>query len=307
MQPPKSNARRFGGAVGGALRAWFNPDTQRDAAAISYFSLFALFPAILVMIALADAFISPELHRSMSNLVIRLFPGSRAYLRQNIAEIISPTPTVVLSCLFVVVWASMWVFTFIENSFNRIWGTCKKRTFWESRLRSIGLLLTGSFLLMVSAVFTITVSAARSQATGISSAYARDQILDWLQSSILLGTGFLLVILVFAVTYKLMPDKEISWFEVWPGAVMAAFIWEIAVYIFAKLVPHFDYQRVYGQTGAIVTLLIWVYTSTLIMLFGASFSAHFSLKKPGEEAEATDERKALEKSQDRIRKFPIVR
>ncbi|MCK7522409.1 MAG: YihY/virulence factor BrkB family protein [Ignavibacteriales bacterium] len=107
------------------------PDTRVwDAAAISYFSLFALFPAILVMIALADAFI---ILRNCTDLCriwpFALFPGSRAYLRQNIAEISSPTPTVVLSCLFVVVWASMWVFTFIENSFDREFGYMQEAHF----------------------------------------------------------------------------------------------------------------------------------------------------------------------------------
>lgn len=290
-----------------ATRAWLHPDTPRDAAAISYFSLITLFPALLVLIAVVDAFLSPDLHKSVFNLVIRVFPGSKVFLRANLAEITTPSPALVLSCVIVVLWASSWVFTFVENALNRAWGVPKRRSFWESRLRSIGLLVIGGTLLVISAGFTIAVSAARSLSTGLASAYARDQIFDWMQSSILLAVGFLLVIVVFAVTFKLMPDKKVSWLEALPGAILSSLSWEVAVYIFAKLVQHFDYQKVYGGIGGIITILVWVYTSGLIMLFGANFSAQLS-RATGEKTAAVPEQKdSQEGPRDKIRSFPLSR
>jgi membrane protein len=294
-----TTSRWLGRAFVRALRAWVNPDTPRDAAAISYFSLITLFPAILVLIAVVDAFLPPDVHKLVVSLMVRLFPGSRTFLRANFSDITALSPALVLSCVIVVLWASTWIFTFVENALNRAWDVPRRRTFWESRIRSIGLLVMGGALLVISSGFTILVSAARYRTTEMASAYAKDQILDWLQSSILLAVGFLLVILVYTVTFKLMPEVRVSWKEALPGAIVSSLSWEVAVYIFAKLVPHFDYQRVYGQIGVIITLLVWVYTSCLIMLLGANFSAQ--LKRIAEVPKPADQNATL--AADKVRRF----
>jgi membrane protein len=247
-----------------------------------------------------DTFLPPNNHKLVVDLMVRLFPGSRTYLRANFSDITTPSPALVLSCVIVVLWASTWIFTFLENALNRAWAVPRKRTFWESRIRSIGLLVMGGALLVISSGFTILVSAARSRTTEIASVYARDQLLDWLQSSILLLVGFLLVILVYTVTFKLMPDIKVSWKEALPGAIVSSLSWEVAVYIFAKMVPHFDYQRVYGQIGVIITLLVWVYTSCLIMLLGANFSAQLQRVAlvPGAESDPIPI-----KGQEKVRRF----
>ena len=70
-----------------------------------------------------------------------------------------------------------------------------------------------------------------------------------------------------------MPDRTIRWREAFSGAIVASTLWEVSSNIFVKLVPFFDYERVYGTMGAVITILAWVYTSSFIMLFGANFSA----------------------------------
>jgi YihY family inner membrane protein len=70
-----------------------------------------------------------------------------------------------------------------------------------------------------------------------------------------------------------MPDCRVSWGEAFSGAVVATTLWEADWWIFVNLVPAFDSQKVYGTMGAIIALLMWVYTSTLITVFGANFSA----------------------------------
>jgi membrane protein len=180
----------------------------------------------------------------------------------------------------------------------------RRRTFLESRLRSIALLALGGILLIVSAGFSVVVSSARLRATGLKQEFANDQLLDWLQSSILLAVGFMLVILVFAATYKLMPDKKVSWLEALPGAIVSSVSWEIAVTIFVRLVPHFDYRRIYGQTAAIITVLVWVYTSSLIMLFGANFAAQLHRSAAEQSPAPAKEPLPAEPVYNTVRKFP---
>ena len=266
--------RRVGKAFLDAFRAMLANEAPGAAAAISYFSLLALFPAILVLIAAADAFLgSIDLRDRVLQSILSLFPGSRSFIRSNFEEITAPSPHIVVSCMVIVVWSSTWVFVFVENALNRAWGVSKRRTFWQSRVRSFALLSLSGILLLTSAGITGAVSAFRSAADRRIPEFAQDQIIDRLWSWLLVSAGFLIAILVFLMVYKLMPDRKVLWVEALSGAIASAVLWEIASYVFVKLVPLFNYQRVYGRMGAIVALLTWVYTSSTIMLFGATFSA----------------------------------
>ncbi len=277
--------RRIGAAFVEASRAMLNQEIPKDAAAISYFSLFALFPATLVLVALADSFFGwMHLHKNLLQSIVGLFPGSGVFLASNLAEITSPSAAIVVSCLIVVMWCSTWIFTFIENAMNRIWGVPKRRTFWQSRIRSISLLALGGILLLASAGATAVVSNG-ARAVRHAHYFVRSPVLSLMWSLILIGAGFAVAVLVFSFVYKLMPDRKVLWREAASGALVSAVVWEVASYIFAKVVPYFDYQRVYGKAGAIIALMAWVYTSTLILLFGAGFAAKLHCPYPASESD----------------------
>jgi membrane protein len=244
------------------------------AAAISYFSLFGLFPATLVMVALVDALLGwLDLHDTVLERIVDLFPASRAFLEGNLSELTDPSAALVVSCLVVLLWCSNWVFMFIENAMNTAWAVQRRRTFWESRLLGIALLVLGGVLLLASTGITWLVSAVRSRATAGVPEFARDEIINSIWSTLILTAGFLIATLVFLLVYKLMPDRKIRWGEAFSGAIVASSLWEVSSTIFVKLVPFFDYERVYGTMGAVITIMAWVYTSSFIMLFGANFSA----------------------------------
>jgi len=252
-----------------------NHEIPRDAAGISYFGLIALVPAILVLIALADAFLGwMDLHKTVVQRVIALFPGSRQFLVLNLSEITKPSTAVVLSCVIILLWSSSWIFAFIESSINRAWGVSSQRTFWESRMRSIGFVVLAGTSLLSSAAINAFISAASLRAQSHMTVSVRAyQFIGWFWYFVLLGTGFLIAVMVFALIFKWMPHRKVFWRDALAGALVTTVIWELGSYIFIRLVPFFDYQRIYGKMGAVIALLAWVYTSNLIMLFGANFSA----------------------------------
>jgi membrane protein len=266
------SARR---AFASAGRLMLTHEIPRDAAGISYFSLIALIPTILVLIALTDAFLGwRNLHGIVIQRVVALFPGSRQFLKLNLSEITSLSPAVVLSCVIVVVWSSSWIFTFIESSINRAWGVSSQRTFWESRLRSIAFMVLVGTSLLSSAAITAYISAVRARADQMgASASASRFIIGWFWYFALLGSGLLIAVLIFTLVFKWMPHRKVFWREAFAGGLVTTLLWEIGSYIFGWMVPFFDYQRIYGKMGAVIALLAWVYTSNLIMLFGANFSA----------------------------------
>lgn len=277
-------------------------EIPRDAASISYFGLVALVPTILVLIALADAFLGwMNLHGTVVQRVVALFPGSRQFLRSNLNEITTPSTAVVLSCVLVVLWSASWIFTFIENSINRAWGVSSQRTFWESRLRSIAFMILVGISLLASAAMTTFVSAFRAR-SALRVSVKANYFIGWFWSLVLLGAGLLIAIMVFSLLFKLMPHRKVSWREAFGGALVTTIMWVLGSYIFGKLVPHFDYQRIYGKMGAVVALLAWVYTSNLIMLFGANFSAQ--LHEMMSEETMLDPDYFIGK---KIRRFPLAR
>ncbi len=243
----------------------------RDAAAISYFSLLALFPTALVLLAVANDILNfVGIKQGLVKRIVSLFPVSQKFLDANLNQIVDPSPGLVVSCMVVVFWTSSWVFSFVETALNRAWDVPKRRSFWESRLRSITVIVLGGIILLASTGITAIVGKAQAQA---SEEFRQDAIISGLWSSILLAIGSLLAVLVFFCVFKLMPDRKVLWQEALSGAVVSAVLWEVGSYIFVKLFPSFDLERVYGRTGAMIALLAWVYTSNLIMLFGANFSA----------------------------------
>jgi membrane protein len=277
------------------------PDTARDAAAISYFFLFTLFPSVLVVVSLVDAFLGwVSLRKPLIRQIIRLFPGLGNSLVTRLSEISDPSPALLLSCLVLLGWTSTWVFSFIENGLNRAWGAPRQRSFWQSRVRSTSLMILAGLLLLATAGLTAFVSSARLRSTRPMG--------HWVWSLTLVGSGFVVAILVFSLIYKLLPDRKVRWVEAFSGALAAAVLWETGSYIFGMLVPFFDYQRIYGRAGAIMALLTWIYTSNLILLFGANFSAQWHRPSSGRHRPAEREPRGISASAGgtvrKIRAFP---
>jgi membrane protein len=274
MAEAKPRFKRIGSAFAEAAKAMWTHEVPRDAGAISYFSLFVLFPAILVLFYIV--FVILELWRlrpQVVQVIVALFPGSKSYLEANLMDLLDPSPLLFLAAFIVVIWGSAWIFTFLENALNRAWEASRRRTFWESRIRNIVLLVLGGVLLLTSAAVSLVVNTQRNLAYRNVPAFAKDPLIHAMWGWIIYAAGFLIAIVVFMFIYKLMPDCQVTWREAFWGAIVAALLWEVDWKIFALLVPAFDSQKAYGTTGFIIALLTWIYTSSLITLYGANFSA----------------------------------
>jgi len=274
----------------------------RDAAAISYFSFLALFPSILILISVASEYLV-KFQFDMSGILSRiivLLPITRRFRNENIAQILHPSTTFVLTCVVVVIWTSSWVFSIVENALNRAWDVPKRRTFWESRARSITVVVLGGSILLASVVILAIASPATDE-------YIHDELISRLWQSAMYGGVFFLAILVFSCIYKIMPDRKVKWIEAFSGAIISALLWELGTFLFIRLVPSFDYERIYGRMGAVIALLAWVYASNLIMLFGANFSAqlHRSEAEQFPETEKpADTQQDHEGTRKNVRSFP---
>jgi membrane protein len=275
MALKNSFSRELGRSFAAAGRVMLKHETPRDAAAISYFSLVALFPAILVMVALADTMLGwMNLHGTVVRLIVHMFPGSRLFLRSYLAELTTSSKTVVFSCAIVFIWSSSWIFSFLESAINRAWGVSNQRTFWESRLRSIGFMILGGTSLLASSAILGFVSNTRAREVAeVPAGGEESYLIGWFWYCVLIFAVLLIAVLVFTLIFKWIPHRKVYWREAFLGAMVFVFMWEMGSTIFVHLLPYFDYQRIYGKAGAVIALLVWIYTSSLILLFGANFTA----------------------------------
>src|SRR2546426_9792334 len=118
------------------LHQFHENDLFTSAAAMSYFGLMALFPALLLMLAVSNQIPAGA---EMLRHAVDVYPGSSNFLRDTVRSLSSVGTAVVITCVIVVLWAGSWVFTVIERALNRIWGTTS-RTFWHGRALTIGMI-----------------------------------------------------------------------------------------------------------------------------------------------------------------------
>ncbi|CAN5665313.1 YihY/virulence factor BrkB family protein [soil metagenome] len=247
---------------------------------MSYFGLMALFPALLLLLAISNQIAAADL----LNRAVDVYPGSRNFLRETIRSLNTLGPGVIITCFIVVLWAGSWVFAVIERALNRIW-RATSRTFWHGRAITVGMIGIVGLLLASSVAVTSAVVGLREIATNLSPRQmARYPILMSVGSAfwqgIFAALSYLVTVVLFIVVYRFLPKAEVSLRDTLPGAFFAGLLWEVAKYIFAWSVNYFHYDQIYGSVGAVVAVLTWSYVSSLILLFGAQLTAVFHREHP---------------------------
>lgn len=264
-----------------ALHQFHENDLFTSAAAMSYFGLMALFPALLLMFALSNkmAALSQLLPRAVD-----VYPGSGKFLRDTILSFSDLGIGALITCIVLVLWAGSWVFAVIERALNRIWGSIS-RTFWHGRALTIGMIGVVGLLLASSVLATSALVALRE----MSGRFSPRQIANY---PLLLSAGsafwqivfaiasYLITVLLFVLVYRFMPRTEVSFRDTLPGAFLGGMLWELAKYLFAVSLNFFHYDQIYGSVGAVVAVLTWSYVSSLILLFGAQLTAVFHREHP---------------------------
>ncbi|HET7112828.1 MAG TPA: YihY/virulence factor BrkB family protein [Pyrinomonadaceae bacterium] len=267
--------------LGHTLHQFHENDLFTSAAAMSYFGLMALFPALLLMFAISNKLAAGS---QLLSHAVDVYPGSSRFLRETIEAFSSIGAGAVITCVILVFWAGSWVFAVIERALNRIWGAVS-RTFLHGRALTIGMVGLVGLLLATSVLVTSVLVAFREMAVRLSPRQIeRYTLLASVGSAfwqVLFATlSYLVTVVLFVLVYRFMPKAEVTLRDTLPGAFLAGLLWEIAKYIFALSLHYFHYDQVYGSVGAVVAVLTWSYVSSLILLFGAQLTAVFHYEHP---------------------------
>lgn len=168
----------------------------------------------------------------------------------------------------------------LQTALNRAWGVTPDpkqsviRTFLFKRLLSFGMLLGIVFLLLASLVISwmLTTFGAlieRSVPAGLSS-----ELLE----AINLAVSLVVITLVFAALLKYVPDARIGWRDVWIGAAVTALLFTAGRYLISMYLGRTSTASAFGAAGSLVVVLLWVYYSAQIFLFGAAFTRAYACK-----------------------------
>jgi membrane protein len=275
------NRSPWGSMLSHTLHQFHENDLFTSAAAMSYFGLMALFPALLLMLALSNKLAAGT---EMLAHAVDVYPGSSKFLRDTIASFSELGFGAVLTCVIIVLWAGSWVFAVVERALNRIWQTTS-RTFLHGRALTIGMVGVVGLLLSFSVLVTSALIGLREMTVRLSPRQiARYPLLLSVGSAfwqVLFAAGsYLVTVALLVLVYRFMPRADVTWRDTLPGAFLAGLLWELAKYIFAWSVNYLHYDEIYGSVGAVVAVLTWSYVSSLILLFGAQLTAVFHREHP---------------------------
>ena len=256
----------------------FSEDNLTDwAAALTYYGLLALFPALIAFVGIIGLFADPQgATQTITDIVSEIGPSSAADTFagpiQSVTESSSAAGIMAIVGIVIALWsASGYVGAFMRAS-NVIYETPEGRPIWK--LRPLQMLVTLVILVLAAiALLALIVSGPLAEAIGSAiglsdTAVTVYQIAKWP----LLAA---LVITIFAVLYYATPNVKLRGFKwVTPGSVFALVVWILASAAFAFYVANFgSYDKTYGTLGGVVVLLMWLWITNLAILFGHELNA----------------------------------
>jgi membrane protein len=260
---------------GSALNAWWDDDALRLGASLAYYTLFAIAPILLVATAVAGMVFSGDAVRGeivgqLDHLVGR--EGARAV--QSLLEGASQRRTGILATVFgsiTFVVAATGAFLELQGALNTIWRVkphprTNLKAFLMNRVRSFGLVVAIGFLLMVS----LAVTAALAAVHGWLARHSPTIPVLW--SGISMVVSLVVTSGLFALLFRFLPDVHLRWRDVITGALVTAVLFTIGQQLIGLYLGQSSMASSYGAAGSVMILLLWVYYSCQILLFGAEFT-----------------------------------
>jgi membrane protein len=280
------------------ITQWIEDEPFQLASSLSYYTLFSLAPLLLIAIAVAGLVFGRE---AAQNQIVETLGGmlgsESAEAVQGMIENASSKPKEgMISTVFgavALLFGAGGVVGQLQTSLNKVWGVVPKSGqgvwgFIRQRFISFAMVMAVGFLLLVSLAATAFLSLL-SQYIGnlIGGAAFIAHLLDILIS-------FTFVTVLFAMIYKFLPDVEIQWKDVWIGAVLTSLLFTIGKFLIGLYLGSSGVTSAYGAAGSLITVLLWVYYSSLIFFLGAEFtqvyaSTYGSGVVPAENAETSPE------------------
>jgi membrane protein len=259
-----------------AFSEWQEDNASRLAAALAYYTTFSIAPLLVLIIAIAGLLGG---HEAAHSQVLEQVGGlvgeeGKDFVESMLTSASKPRNGLLASAVGIValLFGALGVFSELQNSLNTIWEVKPRpvkglvQSMWRlirQRILSFSMVLAISFVLLASLVVNAVLSALGVMVLG-SSVWP-----TWLTQGINLVVSFFVITLLFALIFKFMPDAEISWGDIWLGAVVTSLLFNLGKLGIGFYLGRSSLGSTFGAAGSLAILLIWVFYSAQIFFFGA--------------------------------------
>jgi membrane protein len=254
---------------------WNEDKAPRLGAALAYYTVFSIAPLLVVVIAIAGIFFGQEAARGEISSEIARVVGPRAaqFIEAMVEGAHKPSSSIIATVVGIgtLFFGAMGVFGQLQDALNTIWEVRPKPglSFLETikaRLTPFAMVVGIAFLLLVSLIASAAISALGNWMSALL------PLAPFVMQALNVLIGFVIITALFALMFKVLPDVEIEWHDVWIGAAMTAFLFMIGQLGLSWYVGKTATESTYGAAGSLVAVLLWVYWTAQILFFGAEFT-----------------------------------
>jgi membrane protein len=255
---------------------WIQDKCPQLGAALAYFTVFSLAPLVLVLLAVFGLIFggSDQARQKITEQLQYLIDPSGIKVIQDIATNASKPQTGILATtigIVIALFGASGVFGQLQEALNTIWGVKPKPGggiwgFIRTRFLSFAMVGGVCFLLLVSLTIETLLKGF--------SAYLKNVMPggDIIALALFLIFDLVVVVLLFAMIFRYLPDAKIAWRDVWVGATLTAVLFALGKFVLGLYLGSGAAGSAYGAASSLITLLLWIYYAAQILLFGAEFT-----------------------------------
>jgi membrane protein len=268
---------------------WLEDKAPQLGAALAYYTVFSLAPLILVLLAIIGVIFRDDSKGAWDRITEQMsyfLDPSAVQVVQNIAQTASQPGKSTMATIIgiaLAVFGASGVFGQLQDALNTIWGVKAKPStgiwgFLRNRFLSFAMVGGICFLLLVSLAIEALLKGFSHYVQSVLPGGIAIAV------TVYLVFDFAAVVLLFAMIFKFLPDVKIQWRDVWIGAAMTAILFGIGKWLLGFYLGSGAAGSAYGAASSLITLLLWVYYSSQILLFGAEFTQVYA-QRAGREFE----------------------
>ena len=275
------------------------------AASIAFFTIFSLAPLLLLVVAVAGLAFGQDQTRAEIQAQFEALMGSGS--AEFIAGVISRASkgaggVAAVVSIGTLIFGATGVFVQLKAALNTVWGvqikadkprTALVRLLWD-RVLSFAMMLVVAFLLLASLAISAALAALARWTAALVPGW---DVLTFINNG---AVSFAVITFLFCAAFKILPDVRIGWRVVWFGGTVTAILFTLGKELIGMYLGRDSIASVYGAAGSMIVVLLWVYYSAIIFLYGAELTL-LSAKALGWSFEPTEAAEQLDKERTRER------
>ena len=253
-----------------------NGNDLTHAASIAYYALLSFFPFLLLIFSMLGSITDDDNDRiAVLAFVFRYFPTQLDFVDNQLLAFRETRVELGVAGGLALIWASLGVFGAVTSGVNEAWGVERQRSFWKHRMVSFLMMVAAGGVMILALLLVSAVEVA--QAAGFGVLLGRFGWLSILQTLTADYLATVLLIVGVGLVYYYIPNAKTRFRDVWVGAALTGILWRIAFDGFSWYIArNSSLTMIHGSIAAVVVFLLWVYVSSIILMYGVEFTASYA-------------------------------